>query len=66
MISEANREGRIRRLRPLKEALAGPEREIILAALEAFGWCRNATAEALGIDRTTLFKKMRKHGLLDE
>jgi DNA-binding NtrC family response regulator len=48
------------------EALEGPEREIIADALEAFGGNRRETAKALGISRTTLYKKMRKYGLLDE
>jgi two-component system response regulator HydG len=53
-------------LRPLKEALEGPEREIIVRTLEAFGWNRQETAKALDINRTTLYKKMKKYGLLDE
>ena len=52
------------RIRPLKEALEGPERRIIVRALEACSWERRRAAEALAIDRTTLFKKMRKYGLL--
>jgi len=38
--------------------------QIIQAALAAHGGRRQATARALGINRTTLYKKMRKHGLL--
>jgi DNA-binding NtrC family response regulator len=49
--------------RTLKEALEGPERQIILEALEAHGWNRHVTAEALGINRTTLYKKMKRLGL---
>ena len=49
--------------RTLKEALAGPERQIILEVLESNGWNRNATADALGINRTTLYKKMKRLGL---
>ena len=49
---------------PLAEALAGPEKEIIVDALAAFGGNRKAAAAALKIDRTTLYKKMRKFGLL--
>jgi DNA-binding NtrC family response regulator len=49
---------------PLKEALKGPEREIILQALQACGWSRNETAKALKINRTTLHDKMKKHDLL--
>lgn len=47
----------------LKEALEGPERKIILQTLRENNWSRNATAEQLGINRTTLYKKMRKLGL---
>ena len=53
-------------LRPLKEALEGPEREIIARTLEAFGGSRQETAKALDINRTTLYKRMKKYGLLDE
>lgn len=47
----------------LKEALEGPERQIILQVLKQFNWNRNATADALGINRTTLYKKMKRLGL---
>ena len=47
----------------LKEALEGPERRIILEVLEAHQWNRHVTAEALGINRTTLYKKMKRLGL---
>lgn len=49
--------------RTLKEALAEPERRIILGVLQANDWNRNATAEQLGINRTTLYKKMKRLGL---
>ena len=49
--------------RPLSEALEGPEREIILAALRQNDWNRNVTADLLGINRTTLYKKMKKLGI---
>jgi len=49
----------------LKEALEGPEREIIREVLESNGWNRNATADQLGINRTTLYKKMKRLGLED-
>jgi DNA-binding NtrC family response regulator len=44
----------------LKSALSRPERQIILEALEAHGWNRQDTARVLGINRTTLYKKMKK------
>jgi two-component system response regulator AtoC len=47
----------------LKEALAGPERQIILQVLKENNWNRNATADQLGVNRTTLYKKMRRLGL---
>ena len=50
----------------LKEALAGPEKDIIRRALEANHWNRQATAKALQINRTTLFKKMKHYGLYAE
>jgi len=45
----------------LKTALVAPERQIILNALESHGWNRQKTAAALGINRTTLYKKMKKY-----
>ncbi len=47
----------------LKEALEGPEKRILEAALRANGWNRQATAKVLGINRTTLYKKMKRYGL---
>ena len=52
--------------RTLKEALAGPERQIILGVLRVNNWNRNVTAETLGINRTTLYKKMKRLGLEDQ
>lgn len=49
--------------RGLKQAMAAPERQLILDVLEANRWNRLATAEALGINRTTLYKKMKRLGL---
>lgn len=49
----------------LREALESPEREIILHSLRKNNWNRAATAEALDINRTTLYKKMKKLGLDD-
>ena len=51
--------------RTLKEALEEPERQIILEVLESNGWNRNATADPLGVNRTTLYKKMKRLGLED-
>ena len=51
------------RVLPLKAALETPEKEILLRALKAFHGSRQATAKALDINRTTLFKKMKKYGI---
>jgi DNA-binding NtrC family response regulator len=48
---------------PLESALQGPERRIIEAALKRNAWNRQATAAELDINRTTLYKKMRKYQL---
>ncbi len=50
----------------LKAALQDPERRLILAALEANNWNKQRTARALGINRATLYKKMRRLGLLPD
>ena len=50
----------------LKEALAEPEKRIIRAALESHHWNRQETARTLQINRTTLYKKMKRYGLEDE
>lgn len=47
----------------LKEALEAPERQIILQVLRENNWNRNLTADQLGINRTTLYKKMKRLGL---
>ncbi len=47
----------------LKQALADPERQLILAALERHGWRRDAAAKALGINRTSLYRKAKRLGM---
>ena len=49
---------------PLKRTLEVPERWLVLRALRHHGGNRQATARALGINRTTLFNKMRRYNLL--
>jgi len=48
----------------LRSAIKDSEQELISRALEAANGCRNKAAEDLGIDRTTLYKKMVNYGLL--
>ncbi len=47
----------------LRDALEGPERQIIMDVLRANSFSRNLTADQLGINRTTLYKKMKKLGI---
>lgn len=49
----------------LREALEEPERQIILDVLRANSFSRNLTADQLGINRTTLYKKMKRLGIDD-
>jgi len=51
------------KLMSLKEARAEPEKKLIRRALEANNWNRQETAKALAINRTTLYKKMKRYGL---
>jgi len=47
----------------LKDALRDPERKLILDALDRAGWNKKEAARALGINRTTLYKKMSQFGI---
>lgn len=47
----------------LKQSLADPERKLILQALQRNGWRRDAAAKALGINRTSLYKKAKRLGM---
>lgn len=48
----------------LREALKSPERQAIRNALEQVGWNRKEAAAMLGINRTTLYNKMKSYDLL--
>jgi DNA-binding NtrC family response regulator len=52
-------------IRPLKDALESSERDLILRALQATCGSRKETADRLGVNRTTLFNKMKKYNLMD-
>lgn len=49
--------------RPVVAPLAAKEREALLETLMAQRWNMNQTAAALGITRSTLWRKLRRHGL---
>jgi len=46
---------------PLKKVMEQPERQMILSSLNDHSWNRNKAAAALGINRTTLYNKMKKY-----
>jgi transcriptional regulator of acetoin/glycerol metabolism len=46
-----------------EDSLSDVEREHIRLVLEANSWNVKRSAEILGIDRTTLYSKMKKYGL---
>jgi|UPI00068722FD PAS domain S-box-containing protein len=47
----------------LYEVLQAREKEYIEQLLQAYKWHRSRVAEILGVDRRTLFRKMKSHGL---
>ncbi|MBP9853839.1 MAG: sigma-54-dependent Fis family transcriptional regulator [Candidatus Omnitrophica bacterium] len=49
----------------LKKATEQPEREHIISVLNECNWNRNKAAAALGVNRTTLYNKMKKYNILD-
>ena len=48
-----------------KEKVAEVEREIILRALEEHNWNRSAAAQALKMNRSSLYMKMKELGIID-
>ena len=50
----------------LKKAVEEPEREHIISILEECGWNRNRAARALGVNRTTLYNKMKKYNISEK
>jgi two-component system response regulator AtoC len=50
------------RVGPLKEELGAAEKGILEKALKQNDWNRHKTAAMLGINRTTLYHKMKKYG----
>jgi transcriptional regulator of acetoin/glycerol metabolism len=47
----------------LAEVMEAIEKKHILTVLETCRWHRGRAASALGVDRKTLFKKMKKYGI---
>jgi DNA-binding NtrC family response regulator len=51
---------------PMMQAMLAAEKRILTRALHKCGGNRRKTCELLGISRTSLFRKMRDHDLLEE
>ena len=56
-------QGQGRREVSLKEVVAGAEREYILWLLDRHKWNRSRVAGILGVDRRTLFRKIKELGI---
>ncbi len=50
----------------LKKAVEQPEREHIISVLNECNWNRNKAARLLGINRTTLYNKMKKYNIFSK
>lgn len=48
----------------LKEALKEPEKIFIIKVLKEVGWNKKKAARKLGVNRTTLYNKLRKYNIL--
>lgn len=53
----------VQQKRPLKDALACVEKLLLTAALVKFNGNRSRVAKYLGIERNTLYTKLKKHAL---
>ena len=63
--TEPEAEDNIKSVDLLKKAVEEPEKEHIISVLDKCGWNRSNAALALGINRTTLYNKMKKYQLLN-
>ncbi|MCK5014295.1 MAG: sigma-54-dependent Fis family transcriptional regulator [Candidatus Omnitrophica bacterium] len=50
----------------LRKAVEEPEREYIISVLDDCNWNRNRAAEVLGVNRTTLYNKMKKYDIFGD
>ena len=50
----------------LKDALKDPEKNIILDAIQKCGGNKKEAAKLLGINRTTLYKKISQYGIVNK
>lgn len=47
----------------LKKVLEQPERDLIISVLDECNWNRNKASASLGVNRTTLYNKMKKYNI---
>jgi len=50
----------------LKKVVEEPEKDHIISILNEYNWNRNKAAAALGVNRTTLYNKMKKYNIADK
>lgn len=48
-----------------RKTIEDQEKNLLLETLEACGWNKKMAAERLGIGRSTLYAKLKKHGIMD-
>ena len=53
-------------VKSLKAAVAEPEKEYIVSILDECGWNKVKAAAKLGVNRTTLYNKMKKYGICEK
>ncbi len=53
----------INNVKSLKDAMEEPEKVYILQVLEEAGWNKNKAARKLGLNRTTLYNKLKKYNI---
>ena len=62
-LSQFTENDRAFKMTTLSDAMQAPERRVIFLTLEGCNWNRQHTADVLGINRTTLYKKMKLLGI---
>ena len=62
-LSLRERKNNIDTPKSLKDIIAEPEKQVILTALNDSGWNKKRAAFALGINRCTLYNKMKRHAI---
>jgi hypothetical protein len=65
-ITLGQRQPRVADTAPCNASLEAIEQRAIAARLAEFGWQMQRTAASLGIDRKTLYRKIKRYGLKEE